>query len=607
MAQAGYTPILLYVNSTTSAAPTSGNLGTGELALNSFSGKLYYKTPAGAVTVIADAGASIGVTTFSGGTTGFTPSTATNGAVTLAGTLVGANGGTGQSTYALGDVLYGTASNTLSKLTLGTAGFVLTAGASAPAYVNPSTLTVGTATTATTATNVAAGAAGAIPFQTAAATTSMLTIGSAYSVVAANAGATAPTYQTLTSLIDNAFAASTQGSVLYRGAAGWAALGPSTSGFVLQTNGAAANPSWVSVSATAGVVSFSAGTTGLTPSTATGGAVTLAGTLAVANGGTGQSSFTNDYIHYGSFSTSASLQFNGTNLSVGVTPAATRGVIQVGPTNIGFTSANALLAGAQSVNAGVQHILQNTSAGVSASASYWVANNNGTATTNYGKLSMNSSGYTGSGSLNLASAVSLSASNGDLVLGTVSSNAIHFVIGASATDAITIDTSGAVAFNGSYGTAGQFLRSGGTGAVPTWAAVTLNANSVVLGLIETTNVVAAAPSSTQNIDCITSTVWYYTANTSANWVLNIRGNSGTSLNTLMATGTSITVVFAATNGGSAYYQTAIQIDGLTQTVRYQGGAAPTAGNTSSVDIYTATIFKTGSATYSVFASQVKFA
>jgi hypothetical protein len=76
----------------------------------------------------------------------------------------------------------------------------------------------------------------------------------------------------------------------------------------------------------------------------------------------------------------------------------------------------------------------------------------------------------------------------------------------------------------------------------------------------------------------------------------------------MAVGTSITVVFAATNGGTAYYQTAIQIDGSTQTVRWQGGSTPTSGNVSSVDIYTMTIFKTSATpTYSVFASQVRFA
>lgn len=59
-----------------------------------------------------------------------------------------------------------------------------------------------------------------------------------------------------------------------------------TNGQVLSTNGAG-TLSWVAAAAS-GVTSFSAGTTGLTPNTATTGVVTLAGTLAIANGGTGQ-------------------------------------------------------------------------------------------------------------------------------------------------------------------------------------------------------------------------------------------------------------------------------------------------------------------------------
>jgi hypothetical protein len=156
------------------------------------------------------------------------------------------------------------------------------------------------------------------------------------------------------------------------------------------------------------------------------------------------------------------------------------------------------------------------------------------------------------------------------------------------------------------GTNTYVLSTDGSGNL-SWVAAGLPANATVTGLFETSNVVATNPSSTQNIDVITSTVWFYTANTANNWVLNIRGNSGTSLNSLMTIGTAITVVFAATNSTTAYYQTAIQVDGLTQTVRWQGGSAPTSGNTSAVDVYTVTIFKTASATYSLLASQVKFA
>ena len=100
MAASGFTPIQLYRTSTASAAPTAGNLADGELAINTLDEKLYFKNSAGTVKLLASNAASAPVTTFSGGTTGLTPSTATSGAVTLAGTLAPANGGTGVSNNA---------------------------------------------------------------------------------------------------------------------------------------------------------------------------------------------------------------------------------------------------------------------------------------------------------------------------------------------------------------------------------------------------------------------------------------------------------------------------------------------------------------------------
>lgn len=119
MAQSGYTPIQLYYSTTASAAPTAGNLVNGELAINITDGKLYYKDNGGTVRTLAS---QSDLTTISFGTTGLTPSTATGGAVTVAGTLSVANGGTGQTTYTNGQLLIGnTTGNTLTKATL-TAG-----------------------------------------------------------------------------------------------------------------------------------------------------------------------------------------------------------------------------------------------------------------------------------------------------------------------------------------------------------------------------------------------------------------------------------------------------------------------------------------------------
>ena len=99
---------------------------------------------------------------------------------------------------------------------------------------------------------------------------------------------------------------------------------------------------------------------------------------------------------------------------------------------------------------------------------------------------------------------------------------------------------------------------------------------------------------------------YYTTNASANWTVNFRGSSGTSLDTAMSTGEAITVVFLVSQGATAYYNNAVTIDGASVTPKYQGGTAWSSGNASGVDAYSYTIIKTGSATFSVFAAQTQF-
>jgi hypothetical protein len=124
---------------------------------------------------------------------------------------------------------------------------------------------------------------------------------------------------------------------------------------------------------------------------------------------------------------------------------------------------------------------------------------------------------------------------------------------------------------------------------------------------EVVTVSATAATGTINYDVTTQSVLYYTTNASGNFTMNFRGSAGTSLNTLLATGQSVTVAFLNTNGGTAYYNSAVQIDGSSVTPKWQGGTAPSTGNASSIDIYVYTIIKTGSATFTVAASQTKFA
>jgi hypothetical protein len=125
---------------------------------------------------------------------------------------------------------------------------------------------------------------------------------------------------------------------------------------------------------------------------------------------------------------------------------------------------------------------------------------------------------------------------------------------------------------------------------------------------ENCTVSATAATGTIAFDTQTQGVLYYTSNASANWTVNFRGNSGTTLSSLLAVGDSITCVFLVTQGSTAYYNSAVQIDGSSVTPKWQGGTAPSAGNASSIDAYSYTIIKTAATpTYTVFASQTKFA
>ena len=82
---------------------------------------------AGTVTSVALSGGTTGLTTSGGPIT-------TSGTITLAGTLAAVNGGTAQTTYATGDLLYASGANTLSKLAVGTTNQVLTVTSGAPAW-----------------------------------------------------------------------------------------------------------------------------------------------------------------------------------------------------------------------------------------------------------------------------------------------------------------------------------------------------------------------------------------------------------------------------------------------------------------------------------------
>ena len=121
-------------------------------------------------------------------------------------------------------------------------------------------------------------------------------------------------------------------------------------------------------------------------------------------------------------------------------------------------------------------------------------------------------------------------------------------------------------------------------------------------VIERADVKADVLTGTVNVNMINNAVHYYTSNAGGNWVFNFRGGPSDALNSVLATGEVMTVAMLTTQGSTAYYATGIQIDGVSQTVKWSNGTAPSSGTASSIEVYSFSIVKTGNAAYSVIGS-----
>jgi hypothetical protein len=213
---------------------------------------------------------------------------------------------------------------------------------------------------------------------------------------------------------------------------------------------------------------------------------------------------------------------------------------------------------------------------------------------------------TGSGSLVFATSPTLVTP----VLGTPTSGTLTSCTGLPLTTGVTGTLPIANGGTGATTLAGAGILTGSANntftGTQTFNGTSSVVSTVLTNAVETTTVSATAATGTIAFYTSSQSVLYYTAAATANWTLNITHSAGTTLNAALAVGQTITVVFLATQGATAYYASALTIDGSAVTPMYQGGTAWSKGNASSVDSYVYTIVKTAASTFTVIASQTQY-
>jgi len=571
--------------STATSATTATNLAGGT------AGALAYQASAGSTTFLT-AGSNgqyltltagvptwtslTPVSSFSAGTTGLTPSTATTGAVTLAGTLNVANGGTGV-----------TSSSGASSVVLRDANSNITGNILFSGFTNTTASGSTTTLTASSTPNWVLTGSGGQTFQLPNATT--LTTGIIYS-------------------FNNN---QTSGAITVNNASGTLVVSVPSGGYVvltLLTNGTSAG-TWDYHFQAPSNVSWSTNTFSYSGSITS--ATWNATAIGAIYGGTGQTAYTTGDILYASATNTLS------KLGVGSTGQV---LTVVGGVPAWSASTGASITDDTTTNA--TRYISFTSATTGALSTIYTSStklqyNPSTGTLTTTAFSGSGSNLTfGTGTLSLAGNVTHSGS-------------FTQTITATANTSVTLPTSGTIissvtALSGAVtGTPSSttYLRGDGTWSTPssgvslsaanTWTATqTFNGSSSTFALSildanETVNVVASAPSATTNFYIQSGGVQYYTSNAANNWTLNIAFSSGTSLNTALSTGQSVTFTLVTTQGSTAYYNNAVTIDGTSVTPKWIGGA-PTAGNASGLDVYRFAVVKTASATYTVLASLTQY-
>lgn len=265
----------------------------------------------------------------------------------------------------------------------------------------------------------------------------------------------------------------------------------------------------------------------------------------------------------GSLTVSGATSTGTVSLTSAITTANNAGAISYG--TLAYTDTNIFSSYTTAVNSYAQKILQNTSSGAAASVDFIVSNNLGTSSTYYGDFGMNSSTFTGTGSLNLPNAVYMYSANSDLVLGTSTSNAVHFVVNGGATDAATINSTGTLVLNN-----GLTIASG--------------LMDILASREGVTDISATGATILYALTSSSSTIFYHAVTPTSNWTAAISGLPTDN-------GKVFTIVIMVPQGATPYAITALSINAVAQSILWIGATGAPSGNANKTDMWSFTLIR----------------
>jgi hypothetical protein len=602
-------------------AQPGGTLGVTAMNWNNFSVASSYTAGTGlTLTGTQFSITNTGVSAATYGSASSVPVIAMNAqgqATSVTNTSIAINGnqitsGTVGSSYLTGSYTGITGLGTLTDLTVTNAIVGSITGNAATATT---ATTAGSATTATTATNLAGGASGNVPYQTASGATTFLATGSNGQVLTLASGV--PSWATPTT-----------GTVTSVGGTGTVS-GISLSGTVT-SSGSLTLGGTLDLSSPPAIGGTTANTVRGTTVTATSNFVSPYFDAANSAGGALRNSSGTSCLQWGggggaNLTVDVSANLNGANAQIDISPTGTghvhinpagSGSIEMNPTNAGVMN-NMVIGGTTPLAGTFTNLRFNGTLSLAGSTgtSGYVVTSNGASAPTWQALPATGITITDDTTTNATRYLAFtSATSGTITGQNVASTKLQFNPSTGALTATSLTPTNAlgIAYGGTGATTLAAANIPVTNVANTFTGLqtfngtSSNADLKTSNILEVITISATAATGTIAYDTTTQSVLYYTTNASANWTVNFRGSSGTSLNTIMATGESMSVTFMVTQGSTAYYNSAVQVDGNSVTPKWQG-SAPTSGNASSIDVYTYVIIKTGSAAFTVLASQTKFA